>query len=369
MKVSAHWAAVILITVPNLSGRASPSLQPLDGAVCLAVFPHSPLDAVTSQSAEGPPPLVTAQRKKIPSRSEYQSETSKKGRKRKRKTRSGGAERRSGRQTASKLSAVSFWSHAQRRWLSAPRKVWRRLSSHSWDYFGHLVSLRPAVNIDVCIFTPHTFFFFLQKYCFASPRWTDGVGFSPRPPPVGRILREMSERRRSAAALSSRAHAFSVEALIGSNKKRKLRGWEEKELELSMESLGTDGEDPAHCLDMDPGQCADTHHTAQMSGSQLWHCGATRTDQWRAKTWIHGSTTAVHAARSSAVSMWMLFSVNLLTRVAQCCTEKCCCSRYSRRVGLLRKYRWSSVRKMSKYATKSLKSHIFQPFARPRTKT
>uniref|UniRef100_A0A8C3G3G7 Uncharacterized protein n=1 Tax=Cyclopterus lumpus TaxID=8103 RepID=A0A8C3G3G7_CYCLU len=61
----------------------------------------------------------------------------------------------------------------------------------------------------------------------------------------------MSERRRSAAALSSRAHAFSVEALIGSNKKRKLRGWEAKELELSM-----DGEEPAHCLDMDPGQCA-----------------------------------------------------------------------------------------------------------------
>lgn len=57
----------------------------------------------------------------------------------------------------------------------------------------------------------------------------------------------MSERRRSAAALSSRAHAFSVEALIGSNKKRKLRGWEEKELQLSM-----DGEDAAHCLDMDP---------------------------------------------------------------------------------------------------------------------
>ncbi|RVE58513.1 hypothetical protein OJAV_G00210020 [Oryzias javanicus] len=62
----------------------------------------------------------------------------------------------------------------------------------------------------------------------------------------------MSERRRSAAALSSRAHAFSVEALIGSNKKRKLRGWEEKELELSMESLAADGEDTAHCLDMDP---------------------------------------------------------------------------------------------------------------------
>ncbi|XP_072541258.1 T-box transcription factor TBX15 [Salminus brasiliensis] len=68
----------------------------------------------------------------------------------------------------------------------------------------------------------------------------------------------MSDRRRSAAALSSRAHAFSVEALIGSNKKRKLRGWEDKELQqLSMESLTTNGqlgdaEDPAHCLDMDP---------------------------------------------------------------------------------------------------------------------
>ncbi|KAJ8409923.1 hypothetical protein AAFF_G00209640 [Aldrovandia affinis] len=67
----------------------------------------------------------------------------------------------------------------------------------------------------------------------------------------------MSDRRRSAAALSSRAHAFSVEALIGTNKKRKFRGWEEKELELSMESLATsgplgDGEDPAHCLDIDP---------------------------------------------------------------------------------------------------------------------
>ncbi|KAA0715877.1 T-box transcription factor TBX15 [Triplophysa tibetana] len=67
----------------------------------------------------------------------------------------------------------------------------------------------------------------------------------------------MSDRRRSAAALSSRAHAFSVEALIGTNKKRKLRGWEEKELELSMESLASneqlgDTEDPGNCLDIDP---------------------------------------------------------------------------------------------------------------------
>lgn len=66
-------------------------------------------------------------------------------------------------------------------------------------------------------------------------------------------LGDMSERRRSATALSSRAHAFSVESLIGSNKKRKLRGWEEKELELSMESLAADGDEPGHCaLDMDP---------------------------------------------------------------------------------------------------------------------
>ncbi|KAF5902028.1 T-box transcription factor TBX15, partial [Clarias magur] len=67
----------------------------------------------------------------------------------------------------------------------------------------------------------------------------------------------MSERRRSAAALSSRAHAFSVEALIGTNKKRKLRGWEEKALELSMENLATNGqlgdaEDAGQCLDIDP---------------------------------------------------------------------------------------------------------------------
>uniref|UniRef100_A0A8D0L404 T-box transcription factor 15 n=1 Tax=Sphenodon punctatus TaxID=8508 RepID=A0A8D0L404_SPHPU len=65
----------------------------------------------------------------------------------------------------------------------------------------------------------------------------------------------MSERRRSAVALSSRAHAFSVEALIGTNKKRKLRDWEEKGLDLSMETLSPeagqlgDGEDPAQGLE------------------------------------------------------------------------------------------------------------------------
>lgn len=79
----------------------------------------------------------------------------------------------------------------------------------------------------------------------------------------------MSERRRSAAALSSRAHAFSVEALIGSNKKRKLRGWEEKELELSMESLAADGDEAGHCaLDMDPGQF--DKHTALTSVRYSW---------------------------------------------------------------------------------------------------
>ncbi|XP_066497355.1 T-box transcription factor TBX15 isoform X2 [Hoplias malabaricus] len=67
----------------------------------------------------------------------------------------------------------------------------------------------------------------------------------------------MSDRRRSAAALSSRAHAFSVEALIGCSKKRRLRGWEEKQLQqLSMETLSPgdalrDAEETEHCLDTD----------------------------------------------------------------------------------------------------------------------
>jgi hypothetical protein len=71
----------------------------------------------------------------------------------------------------------------------------------------------------------------------------------------------MSERRRSAVALSSRAHAFSVEALIGSNKKRKLRDWEEKGLDLSMEALSpagplADTEDAGtHSLEPHPGEC------------------------------------------------------------------------------------------------------------------
>lgn len=60
-------------------------------------------------------------------------------------------------------------------------------------------------------------------------------------------------------ALSSRAHAFSVEALIGSHKKRKLRDWDGKGLDLSMESLSPDGQlpdadDPAQCLDLNPGE-------------------------------------------------------------------------------------------------------------------
>ncbi|RMC07631.1 hypothetical protein DUI87_17107 [Hirundo rustica rustica] len=91
--------------------------------------------------------------------------------------------------------------------------------------------------------------------------------FEPVPPgrnPAQPVLRgsglgdKMSERRRSAVALSSRAHAFSVEALIGTNKKRKLRDWEDKGLDLSMESLSPNGqlgdnEDPTQCLDLNPG--------------------------------------------------------------------------------------------------------------------
>ncbi|KAL4609153.1 T-box transcription factor TBX15 [Arapaima gigas] len=66
--------------------------------------------------------------------------------------------------------------------------------------------------------------------------------------------RDMSDRRRAAAALSSRAHAFSVEALIGSHKKRKLRAWDGKELGVPVESLAADGEGAAaHGLDVEPG--------------------------------------------------------------------------------------------------------------------
>ncbi|XP_049585136.1 T-box transcription factor TBX15 [Syngnathus scovelli] len=88
----------------------------------------------------------------------------------------------------------------------------------------------------------------------------------------------MSERRRSAAALSSRAHAFSVEALIGSSKKRKLRaaaaaaaaaaataaasgvGWDHHKDD---DDLHLD--DPAHCLDIDP----DSEASPGSDGSDL----------------------------------------------------------------------------------------------------
>ncbi|XP_058885093.1 T-box transcription factor TBX15-like isoform X2 [Acipenser ruthenus] len=74
----------------------------------------------------------------------------------------------------------------------------------------------------------------------------------------------MSDRRRSAAALSTRAHAFSVEALIGTNKKRKLRDWEEKELDLSMENLSPnvqleEGDDP----DSEPSPSSDSEGHAE----------------------------------------------------------------------------------------------------------
>ncbi|XP_062985000.1 T-box transcription factor TBX15 isoform X2 [Elgaria multicarinata webbii] len=65
----------------------------------------------------------------------------------------------------------------------------------------------------------------------------------------------MSERRRSAVALSSRAHAFSVEALIGSHQKRKRRHWDDSGLDLSMDGLSPGAalpgpDDPAHGLDL-----------------------------------------------------------------------------------------------------------------------
>lgn len=70
----------------------------------------------------------------------------------------------------------------------------------------------------------------------------------------------MSERRRSAVALSSRAHAFSVEALIGSGKKRKLRAWDGKGLrQLPMDGLSPDDAD----ADAEPGQGLQLHTSGE----------------------------------------------------------------------------------------------------------
>lgn len=44
------------------------------------------------------------------------------------------------------------------------------------------------------------------------------------PRPLARPLGEMAEKRRSPCALSVKAHAFSVEALIGAEKRRKTTG-------------------------------------------------------------------------------------------------------------------------------------------------
>ncbi|XP_069744497.1 T-box transcription factor TBX15 isoform X3 [Narcine bancroftii] len=75
----------------------------------------------------------------------------------------------------------------------------------------------------------------------------------------------MSDRRRSAAALSSRAHAFSVEALIGTNKKRKIQEWGEKTMELSVESISVDSELGDN---VDSSQCMEINSESQLSSDQ-----------------------------------------------------------------------------------------------------
>ncbi|XP_007894068.1 T-box transcription factor TBX15 [Callorhinchus milii] len=82
----------------------------------------------------------------------------------------------------------------------------------------------------------------------------------------------MSERRRSAAALSSRAHAFSVEALIGTNKKRKIQEWGEKTMELSVDSMSPDSE---LADTVDPSQCMEINSESQLSSDQEQSPGAT----------------------------------------------------------------------------------------------
>ncbi|XP_067849075.1 T-box transcription factor TBX15 isoform X4 [Heptranchias perlo] len=81
----------------------------------------------------------------------------------------------------------------------------------------------------------------------------------------------MSERRRSAAALSSRAHAFSVEALIGTNKKRKIQEWGEKTMELSVDSISPESE---LADNVDSSQCMEINSESQLSSDQEQSPGA-----------------------------------------------------------------------------------------------
>ncbi|XP_078088826.1 T-box transcription factor TBX15 isoform X1 [Mustelus asterias] len=81
----------------------------------------------------------------------------------------------------------------------------------------------------------------------------------------------MSERRRSAAALSSRAHAFSVESLIGTNKKRKIQEWGEKTMELSVDSLSPESE---LADNVDSSQCMEVNSESQLSSDQEQSPGA-----------------------------------------------------------------------------------------------
>lgn len=144
---------------------------PLDKTLCLALCSYFSLDTRLCQSAGEPPSAPERERKKRLLQ-KWLSIREKWGGQREKKTRSGSTEKRVKQHTASKTP-----SPAELPGWHSPSKVCRSVSSHSWDYFGHLVSLRSAVNTDVCIFS--SFFFF---DCFASLRWTDGVGFSPLPP-------------------------------------------------------------------------------------------------------------------------------------------------------------------------------------------
>lgn len=148
-------------------------LLPLDKTLCLALCSYFSLDTRLCQSAGEPPSAPLRERKKRLLQ-KWLSIREKWGGQREKKTRSGSTEKRVKQHTASKTPSPA----ALPGWHSPP-KVCRCVSSHSWDYFGHLVSLRSAVNTDVCIFSSSSFYFF---DCFASLRWTDGVGFSPLPP-------------------------------------------------------------------------------------------------------------------------------------------------------------------------------------------
>lgn len=195
------------------------------------------------------------------------------------------------------------------------------------------MSLRPAVNTDVCIF----FFFF---HCFASLRWTDGVGFSPRPPPVGWIWEKWVRGGDLPQLWALEPTLFpwkpwSAPTRRGSSGAGKRRSWScpwraSPRTERTRRTVWIWTRVSAQTCTT-PLKCPDLRYVT---------AGQHKPTSPESK---HGSMTqptSGHVAISSAVSMWMLFSLNSVRDSARCCsavTHKKVCCRSTWCTGLPRK--------------------------------